>query len=290
MAETLFLQLMIYHFVVGDLAAEPLRAAVLSEPSMTGEVVVLKDILHVGPLQKAEGQTFSELRTAYWQQVVANEKNFPGVDDMEKLLEISAAMYKNEEIKAWFWMAPSAADVSAYYWMLPYLSKHIGRFYLLNITGLPFLDEQGKIYYPKSISEILPRELVKARRLARLVTHAEVEVDTDEWRKLVEENAAIRIHEGGKRLISKDEAFYDNQLISFCSQQFQKASKIVRQTLSKYKIPTGDVFLGWRLRRMAEEGRLELQGDSSRALNEFDLKLPGELATEATMPEQPLEQ
>ena len=277
---------MIYHFVVGDMAAEPLKEAVLSEPSMQGEVVALKDILHVGPLQKEEGQTFSELRTAFWQNVVANEKNFVPVDDMERLLEISAAMFKDEEIKAWFWMAPAPADVSAYHWMLPYLSKHMGRFYLLNITGLPFLDEQGKIYYPKSISEILPKELVKARRLARLVTHAEVEVDTDEWRKLVEENAGIRVHEGGKRLTSKTEDHYDNQLLSFCSQQFQKASKIVRQALSKYQIPTGDVYLGWRLRKLAEEGKIVIQGDSTRALNEYDVRLPGEITEQEPAAEQ----
>ena len=280
---------MIYHFVVGDMAAEPLKEAVLSEPSMQGEVVVLKDLLHVGPLQKEEGQTFSELRTAFWQNVVANEKNFVPVDDMERLLEISAAMYKDEEIKAWFWMAPAPADVSAYHWMLPYLSKHMGRFYLLNITGLPFLDEQGKIYYPKSISEILPKELVKARRLARLVTHAEVEVDTDEWRKLVEENAGIRVHEGGKRLTSKTEDHYDNQLLSFCSQQFQKASKIVRQALSKYQIPTGDVYLGWRLRKLAEEGKIVIQGDSTRALNEYDVRLPGEITEQEPAAEQTAE-
>ena len=280
---------MIYHFVVGDMAAEPLKEAVLSEPSMQGEVVVLKDILHVGPLQKEEGQTFSELRTAFWQNVVANEKHFVPVDDMERLLEISAAMFKDEEIKAWFWMAPAPADVSAYHWMLPYLSKHMGRFYLLNITGLPFLDEQGKIYYPKSISEILPKELVKARRLARLVTHAEVEVDTDEWRKLVEENAGIRVHEGGKRLTSKTEDHYDNQLLSFCSQQFQKASKIVRQALSKYQIPTGDVYLGWRLRKLAEEGKIVIQGDSTRALNEYDVRLPGEITEQEPAAEQTAE-
>ena len=280
---------MIYHFVVGDMAAEPLKEAVLSEPSMQGEVVALKDILHVGPLQKEEGQTFSELRTAFWQNVVANEKNFVPVDDMERLLEISAAMFKDEEIKAWFWMAPAPADVSAYHWMLPYLSKHMGRFYLLNITGLPFLDEQGKIYYPKSISEILPKELVKARRLARLVTHAEVEVDTDEWRKLVEENAGIRVHEGGKRLTSKTEDHYDNQLLSFCSQQFQKASKIVRQALSKYQIPTGDVYLGWRLRKLAEEGKIVIQGDSTRALNEYDVRLPGEITEQEPAAEQSAE-
>lgn len=266
---------MIYHIVVGDMAAAPLKEAVAMESSMQGEVITLRDILHVGPLVKEEGSTFSALRTAFWQQVTGNEKLPAEVDDMERLLELSNIMYKDTEVKAWFWMAPSPADVCAYHWMLPYLSKHMGRFYLLNIAGLPFLNEQGKVYYPKNISEILPKELVKARKLARQVTPSEVEVDTDEWKKLMKENAPIRTHEGGKKLASRPENHYDNQLLGFCTTQYLKASKIINQALSKFNIPTGDTYLGWRLKKMAEAGILQLQGDTSKALKDFDLKLPG---------------
>jgi hypothetical protein len=273
---------MIYHFVVGDMAAEPLKEAVQLEPSMAGEVVVLKDVLHVGPIRKDEGDSFSAMRSAYWQQVVLNEKNPVQVDDMERMLEVSAAMYKDETIIAWFWMAPWPADACAYHWLLPYLSKHAGRFFLVNIANLPFLNAEGKVFYPKSISEILPKELIKARKLARLVTPAEVEVDGEEWRKLTEENAGIRTHEGGKKLLSRNEDHYDTSLMSFCSQQFQKASRIVKQALTKYNIPTGDVHLGWRLRKMAEEGTLMLQGDTGKTLTDFEVKLPGEIAPQET--------
>jgi len=265
---------MIYHFVVGDLAAAPLSEAILSEPSMAGEVVVLKDILHVGPLQKAEGQSFSEMRTQFWQQVVPQDKDLK-VDDMERMLEVSAAMYKDESIQAWFWMAPAAADVCAYYWLLPYMGKHKGRFFLLNIANLPFLNADGKVFYPKSISEVLPKEIIKARRLARAVTPAELEVDGDEWQKLVADNAGIRTHGGGKKLASQPETYYDAQLLSYCSQQFQKASRIVSQALTKSAIPTGDLYLGWRLREMAVADRLRLQGNVMKELKDFDIKLPG---------------
>ncbi|RYE23175.1 MAG: DUF1835 domain-containing protein [Sphingobacteriales bacterium] len=276
---------MIYHLVVGDVAATPLQEAVMNEASMQGEVVVLKDILHVGPIQKQEGGSFSEMRSQFWQQAVINEKNPTVVDDMERLLEISGAMYKDDSIQVWFWMAPAPADVVAYHWMLPYLSKHMGRFYLVNIANLPFLDENGKVFYPKSIGEILPKELVKARKLARQVTPAEVEVDGEEWRKLVEENGGIRTHGGGKKLASQSEEYYDNQLLSFCSQQFQKAYKIVGQALSKLNIPTGDLYLGWRLRKMAENGKLILQGDMSKTLKDFEVKLPdGDAETTSSEP------
>lgn len=266
---------MIYHLVVGDLAAQPLTEAVMSELSIHGEVVIMKDILHIGPLQKAEGQSFSDMRTEFWHDVVPNEKHTIKVDDLERLLEITTVLNNNEAAQVWFWMAPAAADVCAYHWMLKYFEKHMGRFHLLNISNLPFLDENGKVFYPKSISEILPKELVKARRLARPVTPAEFEVDGDEWRRLVEENAPIRTHGGGKKLASQAETYYDNQLESFCSHQFQKAQRIINQAINKFGIPAGDLYLGWRLRKMAETGKVEMQGDPNKTLKDFEVKLPG---------------
>jgi hypothetical protein len=267
---------MIYHIVNGDVAAGPLREAIAQEPSMAGEVVVMKDVLSVGPLLKEEGQKFSELRNAFWQQVVLNEKNPIQVDDMERLLDISLELAKNPDIKIWLWMAPWPADICMYYWLLKYLSKYPERLYVINIAGLPFLDGEGKVFFPKSLGEILPKEIIKARRLARLITAGELEVDTDEWSKIVAANAGLRTLEGGKRLNSKNEDFYDSQLISFTSHQYQKALRIVGQALGKFNIPTGDLYLGWRLRKMAEAGRLELQGDQGKGLKDFEVKQPGD--------------
>jgi hypothetical protein len=267
---------MIYHIVIGDIAAAPVKDALVLEPSIAGEVVVLKDVLNVGPLQKEEGQTFSELRTLFWNSVINNEKHNIQVDDFERLSEVCVELSRNEEAKAWLWVAPWPADMCAYHWVLPYLGKYLGRFFVVNIAGLPFLDENGKVFFPKSIGEIKAKEIVKARRLARAVNAAELETDGEEWKRLTRENTGVRTLEGGKRIISKNEDQYDNQLGSFCSHQYQKASRIVSQALSKFNIPTGDLFLGWRLRKMVDTGRLQVQGELNKTLKDFEVKLPGD--------------
>lgn len=250
--------------------------AITTDTSMAGELIVVKDVLSVGPLLKGEGQKFSELRSLFWQQVVISEKNPIQVDDLERLLQTGNELSKNEQAVIWIWMAPLPADVCMYYWVLKYLGKYLSRIYVVNIAGLPFLDEDGKLFFPKSIGDLQPRELVKARKLARLVTPGELEVDTDEWRKVEAANAGIRTLEGGKRLVGHGEDYYDGQLGSFISHQYQKASRIVAQALGKFGMPTGDLYLGWRLRRMAEAGKLELQGDVTKALKDFEVKLPGD--------------
>ncbi len=270
---------MIYHIVVGDEAAKPLSEAVAAEPSMAGEVVVMKDILHVGPLKRGEGQSFSALRSEWWQSVVPDAKSPIEVTDLERLLEVSNELYKDADSVAWCWMAPAPADVTAYLWMLPYLAKHSGRFFIVNMANLPFLDESGKVFYPKNISGILPREIIKARKLARAVTPSEIEMDGEAWRGLVMDNGGIRTHEGGKKIASRPENYYDAQLISLLSGAYQKGSRVLQQAMSKYSLPTGDLHLAWRLRELAAAGLIELNGDASKPYREWEVRLP--LAAEA---------
>lgn len=266
---------MIYHIVIGDMAATPVAEAVAATPEMAGEVVVIRDLLNLGPLQKTEdGQKFSELRSAFWQEVTHNDKNPVVVDDTERILQVSAAMAGNEEIKAWLWVAPWPADICTWLWLTKYLGKYPGRYYVVNIAGLPFLDANGKVFYPKNISELETKEVVKARKLARQVSYAEIETDEDDWRKLTDGNAGVRTLESGKRIGQKGADHYDAQLISFCSQQFQKASKIANQAIAKFNIPTGDLYLGWRLRILAELDLLHMQGDPAKSMKDFDVKLP----------------
>jgi hypothetical protein len=274
---------MIYHLVVGDAAAGPLSEAVMMEPSMQGEIIALKDLLNLGPLKNDEGRPFSDMRSAFWNSIIMNEKEPILVPDAQRIEQLLHKLDENPDAKVWFWMAPWPADVCAYHWLLGFFAKNINRFFLLSIANLPFLDENGKVFYPKNISEILPKEIVKARRLARPVTMAEVELDGETWNRLTEENSGVRTHEGGKKLASRQEDYYDAQLASFCSHQFQKASRIISQALNKYHMPTGDLYLAWRLRKMAEAGTLQLQGDTTKTLKDYEVKLPGGLSDEQTL-------
>lgn len=273
---------MIYHIVVGDEAARPMADAVATESSMAGEVVVLKDILHVGPLQRAEGQSFAALRSEWWQSVSPDTKSPVDVPDLERILEISNELYKDGDAQAWFWMAPWPADVVAYHWALQYLGKHSGRFFIVNLANLPFLNEAGHVFYPKNISELLAKELVKARRLARAVTPAETELDGETWRTMFAENGGVRTLEGGKRLLSRPENFYDAPLIATLGTAFQKAGKVIQSAMSKHSLPTGDLYLAWRLSQLADGGLIELRGDQSRPYREWEVRLNQQAPEEAT--------
>ena len=81
------------------------------------------------------------------------------------------------------------------------------------MNNLPFINDKGQIFYPSWLNEIQPSEFLKAKKLARPVTLSEFEIDPDEWKKLCDENAMVRILEGGKKIAGKEETFYDSEIL-----------------------------------------------------------------------------
>ncbi len=271
------------HLIVGDATAQPLSEAVALEETLNGEIIVLKDILNVGPL-KTEGMTFSEGRSAFWNEVIPEGQAAAEVDDLERLMTVSSRLSNDPSLHIWFWMAPRAADVCAYFWLLQFLKKHQGRFSVININGLPFLDENGKLFYPDSFGDVPVKEIIKARKLARVITPSEWETDGDEWPRMITENHGLRKHEAGKKLSGQAISFYDDLLLSLCTKSNQKATRVVNQAMAKNKIQTGDLFLLWRLRELAAAGKLELQkGDAKLASEKAET---GEAGPEAQEDQQ----
>ena len=56
---------------------------------------------------------------------------------------------------------------------------------------------------------------------------------------------------------------------------WQKATRVLTNTLHRMKIKTGDVYVMWRMKQLISEGRIEVSGDINKGWKEFDVKLPG---------------
>ena len=144
---------------------------------------------------------------------------------------------------------------------------------LLYLNNLPFINDKGQLFYPKTIHQVPPKEFSKAKKLRRKVTASEFEVDPDEWKKLCAENAPVRILEGGKKIVSKDEDFYDNDVLSGLTNEWQKGNKAMHSIFSKMKIFTGDVFLLGCMKKLARQEKIEMVGNPSKGWKEFAVRL-----------------
>jgi hypothetical protein len=264
------------HIVFNEADVKVLQQAIALDEKLQGEVVIIKDDYAVGPLNNIYVGDGIQARRKWWQQVLAGG-DYDGKADTDEVNDYKTAAYlvgtmrRDENEHIWIWAAQNKHDVCGYYWLLHYMKEFQGRVYILYLNNLPFINEKGNIFYPVNLHEIQPKEFLKAKKLARPVTLSEFEIDPDEWTKICNENKGVRLLEGGKKLTQANYDFYDAELIKFITPDWQKASKIIQQFLSKSKITTGDAYLLWRLKVMLAQEQFDVQGKVGN-MKEFEVK------------------
>ncbi len=267
------------HIVFQHTDVPVLQKAMNLDESITGEIFEIRDEWGVGPLKDLDSDAGWSARENWWRELMKDspyrEKAAVSFDDRETVKMIREKLDDNHQQEAWIWMGQNQHDVTGYFWLMPQLKEYQGRVMILYLNNLPFINEKGQLFYPWGVHDILPKEAVKAKRLARPITLSEFEVDPDEWKRLSGENAAVRILEGGKKIAGKEEDFYDGEIMKNVTADWQKAWRVLSNTLHRMKIKTGDVFIMWRMKRLIGEGKIEAMGESDKGWKEFDVRLPG---------------
>ncbi|MEP7319096.1 MAG: DUF1835 domain-containing protein [Panacibacter sp.] len=278
------------HIVFQEADINVLQRAIELDESLAGDIIQIKDDFAVGPIINIYEKDGYQQRRDWWKMLLEFSpytEQLDIVDDKMTAYKLKEALDTDDTQHAWIWMGQNQHDVCGYYWLMSQLKDYQGRIFVLYLNNLPFINEKGGIFYPTALHEILPKEFLKAKKLARPITLSEFEVDPDEWKKLSSENGMVRILEGGKKIVSKEVAYYDKDILAAMTAEPQKLQKIFGTLFSKLKVKTGDVFLVWRMREMINAGTLEVQGDWAKGWKEIVLKLAGTTAATNEAIEEP---
>ncbi len=264
------------HVVFNEPDAHVLLEAIQLDESLNGDVLIVRDDYAVGPLTGIYTPEGKEARSQWWKMVLEggdfeNLHTTGMVNDDAVVLSMSERLTNTSDEVVWIWAAQNKHDVCGYYWLISQLVSFQGRVMILYLNNLPFINEKGNIFYPDWLSRIPAKEFLKAKKLARPVTTSEFEVDADEWNKISSACMEVRLLEGGKKIIQKEVDYYDSDLSRFITPEPQKASRIIHQFLSKNKETTGDAFLLWRLKHLAQSERVECTGEL-KGMKDFELK------------------
>jgi hypothetical protein len=266
------------HVVFQHADVAVLEKAIELDAGLAGTIVEIKDEFAVGPLKNIDETDGYQARRDWWRQLLDlspyhTEELMNLVNDRLAVHNLKKALDENANELVWIWIGQNQHDVCGYYWLMTQLKDYSGRIFILYLNNLPFINERGGIFYPTALHQIEPKEFLKAKKLARVITKSEWELDPDEWAKLCEENALVRILEGGKKIGSKEADFYDMDILKSLSGVWQKGNRAMHNILAKMKIKTGDVFLLWRMKVLAERGEVELNGEPVKGWKEFEVRL-----------------
>jgi len=269
-------------FNTADIAA--IEAAIELDETLAGKVIEIKDDYAVGPLLEIYETEGYQTRRDWWQNVLAfspYSEQLDIVDDKLTVNQIVNTLNHDENEVLWIWMGQNSHDVSGYYWLMSQFKDYQGRIQVLYLNNLPFLNEKGQLFYPTYLSQIQPKEFLKAKKLARPITLSEFELDPDEWKKLCMENEGIRFLEGGKKLVSMNIGYYDKEILSLLTKNAQKLPSALSNIMAKLKVKLGDAFIVYRLKALEEAGKIIFVGDWVKGWKDMVVQMPGGNSTVA---------
>ena len=265
------------HLVFNTADVASIEEAIALDETLAGKVIEIKDDYAVGPILDIYETEGYQARRDWWKTILEHspyEEQLNIVDDKLTVHELIQSLEENTEEEVWFWMGQNAHDVCGYYWLMSQLKPYQGRLQVLYLNNLPFLNDKGQLFYPTHLSEIQPKEFLKAKKLARPITLSEFEIDPDEWKKLCQENEGVRFLEGGKKLVSMPINFYDKDINSLLTKNAQKLPSAIAHIISKMKIKTGDAFIVSRLKAMAEMGKIVFAGNWQKGWKDMVVQMP----------------
>lgn len=219
----------------------------------TDLLVVLPEIMTEGPLQDASGSmSFDDLRVQFRKSIQENtQSNIPIEEkgNVATLLDVSQLLSNQKYESVCIWMSDNAIDLIAYYFMLHFLRSHYEKIAVINIAGLPFLDEDLKLFFPKKIGELSTTQLEKALKLKRNITPSEMEIEGEEWKILRQAQGFIRIKDGNKKLKTVPEDFFDD-VLKTSHKEGARFSRTIQQLLNKNDLCLSPDFLAYRLTKL----------------------------------------
>lgn len=195
------------HIVFNEIEVALMQEVMSQDETLQGEVILIRDDYAVGPLAGIDTEEGWKARQEWWLEKLEgspySKETAAAIDDRETVKQLMSKLDENPEEQVWLWMGQNQHDVCGYYWLMPQLRAYEGRVFVMYMNNLPCINEKGQLFYPSWLHEIQPREFIKAKILVRPITLSEFEVDPDEWKRLVEENAMVRMLEGGKKSAAK---------------------------------------------------------------------------------------
>jgi len=233
----------IAHVSMGGLAAQTI-AALMAGRSDARQIIV-EDCLAYGPLRDLHTAAGLDARVAWLDRMFEAAGHAEDGPDCETLANLSKLVPEPDEITL-IWCGRNGMEQT----LLRALC-HQWQQSQLRISEVPLFtaDFEGRT----AVALCTPDKLRQAK--ARILTQEERNALADEWRALTKQSYMLRLYLEGK-LVSCDERFFDEALLSRCGPDFTRAISVVGQVMGEAADYVSDGFLFYRLRALITRGAL----------------------------------
>ena len=254
------------HLVLGDVAAGVLGEAMATGMLVPASVLCFRDIYCLGPLATLGTADGPASRAAYWARLLPDTPPARAEFEEEEARYAQAAeAARRGSVVAW-----GGAHSSSRLWLqrlCAMLSPQEADLHLVHAVD-PATASAGR----RTPSQFEAGELAGLLARAHPLDREEIARLAGEWQHNRAVPSGVRRWSQG-RITHHGDDYYDALLLSQCDDQWQAASQAIGEAQWECDEFLGDVFFAWRLRCLANSGRLLLRSPD-RSLAEALVRLP----------------
>ncbi|TKG95215.1 DUF1835 domain-containing protein [Puteibacter caeruleilacunae] len=230
----------------------------------TSKIISIYDDLSVGPLCDI-GEEENVLRRKKWFQNVYGDISYfseisdfidSDLDSIESLIENS-----NEIGKVFLWTGSYVSEMVSTARLISHLLKLDRDILIVDYPNIAVKSVLGETVFPRSLVETAPSQVKEVLQHFRRIDEKELLAWKDLWKKQKLENGELRVLEQQKQVSVKGTDYFDSLLLRNCTEDFQKAARVIGCTLVDIDFAVNDDYLNWRLKQLASEGRIEAEGE-----------------------------
>lgn len=225
-------------------------------------IVSLDDDLRVGPISNFDSENEIEKRKKWMSNVLENtiwtEKVISNIEKGYDKIETIVSSKKHKTF--YLWSFKNSLDILATAKLISKLIKLNVSIFIPDSTKVTIKNLSGESFSPKSLVEINSSQVDRVLEHFKKLEPKQLFKWEVLWNEIKSKNSLLRILNDEGEIEFRDETFFDNILKSFCSNEFQKASEIIANTLVETEFGVSDWFLNWRMKELSRIKKIETIG------------------------------
>lgn len=240
----------------------------------SNNIISLEDDLRVGPISNLNFNDKIKDRKNWLLNVLKKTNEVEKIiSNVEKDIEKIDAILNNENHKIFYlWTFKNALDIISTAKLITKLMEFNSTVFIIDFNEITLQNKKGNSFYPKSLIEVNSSKIYNIfNNFKQLETEQFIKWESL-WKKIESENSSLRILDNNGNIKPKKESHFDDILISFCNNKFQKSARIIGYTLVDSEFSISDWYLNWRLKKLSEMKKIETIGEL-KDMRDYEVKI-----------------
>jgi len=267
----------IVHVVFGDYSGGTLERSFEFDENLRGEIICFNDDLRAGSIRDLHRKEERESRQDWWSLIIPDGLKHI-TDDYNKVEIIRECLKDRKQII--IWLGSDGFNRLGFARLCFSLTTLLINCSVVAISEGQITNKVGENYRPASLIVMDPDQIAHLAIHLRPISKSEIEEGVNLWKRLSGQNSIIRSLINNKQVESRDESFYDADLLSRCTTNFQKAARVIGYTLCDIDFEVSDSILNWRLQELVKQKKLEAKGVLVE-IRDYKVKLVAGLSSDA---------